>query len=477
MSDECREALVCASVIGREFDLPTLATAAGMDREAALDSLDEAVRARVLGDVPDGFGRFRFAHALMRETIYGELSPATRMRMHRRIGEVLEERYRGSVEAHLGELAHHFFEAAPLGEALRAADYAARAARRAMAGLGFEEAVRLYRLALRALDLAGGADATRIVLGLGEAQVRAGDVGGARTTFLHAAELARSAEDAEALATAALGVGGRFSWGRDSDPELVPLLEEALETLSEEDSLPRARLLSRMSGALRNLPSREPRASFSALAVDMARRLGDPGVLAYTLEGRWSAIWWVENPAERLVIANELVTAANASRDRERVFEGHLERGASLHELGRLAEADVEIELARRIAEELRQPALQWVISLHLGMRALSEGRFGEAEERIERTYRLGLGSVGADAIVGYATQRFLLRREQGRLAEVAGELAATATEHRTRVPLRAQLIYSYAALGRLPDARRALDELGFDRFDDLPRDNEWLFS
>src|SRR5262249_22802867 len=158
------------------------------------DAIDEAIAARIVVDVPDGLGRFRFAHALMRESIYDGLSPARRLLLHRRVGDVLEEIYAGSVGPHLGELAHHFFEAAALGEAEKAAGYAERAARRALEALAFEEAARLYRLALRALELSGSADSARTaddLLGLGDSQARAGDLLESRSTFVRAAEVAR----------------------------------------------------------------------------------------------------------------------------------------------------------------------------------------------------------------------------------------------------------------------------------------------
>ena len=59
-------------------------------------------------------GRYSFSHALIRETLYGELSTLRRVRLHRRIGEALEDLYAAKADAHLAELAFHFFEADPI---------------------------------------------------------------------------------------------------------------------------------------------------------------------------------------------------------------------------------------------------------------------------------------------------------------------------------------------------------------------------
>src|SRR5205807_10038001 len=78
---------------------------------------------------------------------------AHRRAAHLRAGEILERLYASDPESHLTELAHHFFAALPSGDAARAVDYAQRAGDRAIALLAYEEAARLYVLALHALDL------------------------------------------------------------------------------------------------------------------------------------------------------------------------------------------------------------------------------------------------------------------------------------------------------------------------------------
>ncbi len=85
----------------------------------------------------------------MRETLYDELTSAQRMRLHHRAAEALAGLYAGDEDSHLAELAYHFFEAAPLGDTATAIDYAGRAGAAATRALAYEEAARLYRMALR----------------------------------------------------------------------------------------------------------------------------------------------------------------------------------------------------------------------------------------------------------------------------------------------------------------------------------------
>ena len=202
--------------------------------------------------MPATTGRLRFAHALIRDTLYDGLSSGRRVALHRRAGEALEDLYASNREPHLTELAHHFALAAPGGDAPKAVDLARRAGDQASQLLAHEEAARLYELALSALALDRAANGTlecRLFLSLGDALARAGDLARAKDAFLRAAAIARTRGDDEALAAAALGYGGRIVWARaGTDALVVHLLEEALDALGDAVSPLRARLLARLEG-------------------------------------------------------------------------------------------------------------------------------------------------------------------------------------------------------------------------------------
>ena len=122
LSQDCRGLLVSAAVMGREFGLDALRRLSGLPGQALLDVLDEAMAARVVGEVPGSPGRLRFGHALIRDTLYDELTPARRLQLHQEAGKVLEAVYAANLDSHLAELAHHFFAAAPAGVAGKAID-------------------------------------------------------------------------------------------------------------------------------------------------------------------------------------------------------------------------------------------------------------------------------------------------------------------------------------------------------------------
>jgi predicted ATPase len=265
LSDDCNRVLTLGSVLGREFALDVLARFGEMSEHDVLDVLDEAMAARVVAEVPGERGSLRFAHVLIRDTLYEGLTTVRRVQMHRRAVETLEVLYGDDPGAHLAELAHHSIEGSEFDKALR---YARRAGDRARALLAYEEAARLYRMALEALDLASVKPEDlrcEVLIALGEAETDAGDGPAARKTFLSAAELARGLDSPEQLARAALGYSGRDLWGprAEGEPMLVPLLTEALALYPQKDSGLRVKLLARLAGVLRGEAIRESSCSRS----------------------------------------------------------------------------------------------------------------------------------------------------------------------------------------------------------------------
>jgi tetratricopeptide (TPR) repeat protein len=150
LSDDCRRVLAFASVIGRDFALPVLQSVVEVSEDRLLDILDEAQAAQIIHEAPGNVEGYTFAHALMRETLYSEQSAARRVRLHRRVAEVLEKRIQPGHEP-LADLAYHFGQAASSSDVDKAVTFAVRAGEVASARFAAEEAARFYGMALSAL--------------------------------------------------------------------------------------------------------------------------------------------------------------------------------------------------------------------------------------------------------------------------------------------------------------------------------------
>ena len=475
LSEPCRGLLSRASVIGVEVPVDLLARIEEQPPEALLDLLEEAAVAQVIDAPPSPGGRWRFSHALIRDVLYTVLPASTRIGLHRRIAEALEELAEGDREPPLAQLAYHYLAAA---SGRKGVEYARRAAERAMALSAYEESARLYRSALEAgpLDERERCD---VLLGLGQAATRAGDQATMRQAFLEAAAIAERLGLVVELARAAVGYGGQLVHRRAGDDrEIIPLLERALQTLSPDDSPLRVRLLARLAGALRDERRMDRRADLSAEAVAMARRLGDPVVLAYALHSRYAAIWGPDALPEMALLLDEIDALATAIGDRERLAENHWSRSVMLTVTA--ADADVlraELDAGARLASELRQPALLWFHVQWLAVLALNEGRLADAETLLQEVQRMGDRALPWDADYAVRIGTFLLRREQGRLSEVVKDVRRAVVDFPGYPLLSCFAAYVDAATGREAAARRTLRDLTRDDFEFLPRDLGWPFG
>jgi hypothetical protein len=465
----------------------------GVDRGELLDVLDEAMTERVVGDVPGAPGRLRFGHALIRDTLYDELTPGRRLRLHERAGAALEELYAADPEPHLAELARHFVAAAQTGTARKALDYARRAGDRAVSQLAFEEAARHYRTALELA--ADGKVRCDVLLALGDAEARAGDTAASNDAYREAAALAERHAMPDRLARAALGYGGRLMWevARD-DVHVVPLLERAIGALGDKDPLLRAMLLARLAGGPLRDSSFPPerKAAMSAEALAIARRIGDPSTLAYAIHGYILGRHSPDHTPKQLELATELVEVATAAGDKERELEAREERLNSWLELGDMTAARAELDTMARAAHELRQPTHEWLATVYRAMLALLTCSLEDAEELVEEardTWGRTPPMKGAtnpppgdrpqrwSATATYRLQLYVLRREQGRLTEIADLVRRFGGEYPTYPVFACVRAHMEAELGRSADARAALRELAADGFAALPFDEEWLVS
>ena len=105
VSPDCRALLVVASAIGDEIGLEPLEPVAELDRKTILNALEEAEREGLVTEVAGSLGRHRFAHGLVRESLYEELSAADQAELHGRIGEALEALHAGAADPPVAELA------------------------------------------------------------------------------------------------------------------------------------------------------------------------------------------------------------------------------------------------------------------------------------------------------------------------------------------------------------------------------------
>jgi eukaryotic-like serine/threonine-protein kinase len=479
LTPEANDVLKVAAIAGREFEIEVVALASGRE----LDEVDRALASAresllVSDDATGGPEWMSFAHAIVRETLYAELSTAQRVALHKRVGEALEQVVgSGPEERLLDDLARHFVEAAPAGEFDKAIDYARRAAARASAQFAHEDAANLYA---RALELADGATEidsrtkTELAYELGRARWLGGRFAEARSAFERAADLARELGDAGALARAALGISLVAAAGQVDEP-LFALLKEALEAIDDREGAIGIQLRSAIAGRTIWRDPDEAR-RLAGDAVEDARRLGDHHALAVALFAQQFLLAATpDSPRDRLANADELIEVPRRSGDRDLEVRANAYRANAEIELGNIAAADAAFADYTKLAVELRQPTHLWHIPMFGAMRATMEGRFDDAERLADEARRDGERAQEPLSGQFHALQIAVIRRLQGRLEEALPAVREMARQFPAIRAWRLTLASFLAELGSVDEARAEFELLAGNDFEDLPRDMQWV--
>jgi predicted ATPase/class 3 adenylate cyclase len=459
-----KETAQIAAVIGREFSRDLLARVCefpAVDLDAAVAELTAAHLVLRAGSSEDTLA---FRHALIQDAAYQSLLTSTRRRYHAAIARVLAEHHRDIAETQPELIAQHFSEA---GLPQLALPFWRRAGERALARSANYEAVDHYEKALalaeKLPDADGREDAvldTRIAMG--RAQAAAGHLPQASATFEAAASEARGRGKSDALVNCAIGFAHVQFYYHGSLDASITLLLEALSAIEGRDSQQRCQILSALGRAFCMSGDFERADAYNSKAIEIARRLGDDRSLYEALFNPLlvpTAVPETQSQDRRKRL-DELLTIADRLNDadrRTRVLSGYIYHSAELGDYEAMA---ATLEKFCSIAEGREMLHQQWVGQHGRAMQALLVGDFAAAEQLAEKAYELGRRRYGESVEGIYGMQMFAIRREQGRLSEVAPVIRRfidLEPEHNTWKPGFALIA---AELGFKSQAQRLLDEL-----------------
>ena len=153
LSERCNDVLTVASIIGRVFTLDQIrAVVEDTSEGQLLDVIDEALAARAIEEMPGTIGEYQFTHALIQETLSGELSTTRRVRLHAAIAVALEGLWGDKADENATQLAEHFAEAETVLGSEKLVHYLEISGNQAVHAYGYEEAQRAFERALRAVE-------------------------------------------------------------------------------------------------------------------------------------------------------------------------------------------------------------------------------------------------------------------------------------------------------------------------------------
>ena len=458
------DVLELAAVAGHEFDLSIVGRAG--------PALEQAVAHGMIEEVPSRQLAFQFTHELVRRALYDRMPGLRRAELHLRVGEALE-RDAGD-RPRVADLAYHFAAAAPIDGPERAVEYALLAGREAIATLAYDEAEARFAAAL-SLGMTDPRRVAETQLELGTACSRGGRSERAIAAYRAAADLARDLDDAELLATAAVGFEEACWRPAIVDQGAIELLWEASDALPEDDSTLRVKVLAGLARALDFVGASEDSSPVREAAEAMARRLDDRQGLAKVLvRSYWSRD--VREFAQTLDMLAEARDLAHGVGDDELEIDAREWRVAGLIAIGDLDRAHEEHDEVISIAHRLRQPFPMHVAEHYASTLALCDGRLADAEASAHRSHEWARLLTGRPPSGIHGIQMFSIRREQDRLDELSAVMRLLVGGDAPGGAWRPGLAALLAELGLEAETRRELADIRREGFDAL-RASLWLAS
>jgi len=479
--DPVRDLLDAASVLGERIDPPLLATVAGLPAAGIGDLLDRAVARGVLRAVPDTAG-LAFAHALVRDAVYGELPPSRRMTWHERAARALEQ---SSPGAAAGPIAGHWRRSGAPDWGAHCVRWARAAACSAAAALAYDEAVQFTVLALEAAEAgstgaetagpgtagAGTAGAgmtgsgtagawlrAELTLDVARAEFAAGHIEASMARCQAAARLAEEAGRPDVLAAAALVISGIGD--PPTNAAVDALCASAIRAIPDSDAALRARLLARQAIFAAETGACDRARKLSAESLALASRSEDPDALLDGIHARHLALSAPQFLAERRELASRACDVAHRARQPLAELWGHVWLVDAAFQAGDLAAVDYELARIEQLAVTGQHSLAWWHLHRLRASRAALTGEFDTALAYNEQAREVA-ARIGATSTTGmyYA---FL-----GQIAVMRGtinrELADATLEMLRQVPdialVRIFVPQTYVLLGERDLARATFEE------------------
>jgi DNA-binding CsgD family transcriptional regulator len=388
LSSEGVGLLQAASIVGHEFPVPLVASIVGCPVSAALGPLDEAVAAGLV-EVGPAPATHRFPHALVRDAIEAGLGTAERVRLHRRAAEAIENLYAGQLDEHLFDLARHWSVAAVEGDDGTAARRIQQAGEEAMRRLAFEEAMRLFQLAL---DVGGpglgDVDRCRLYVAVGAARHAAADVTGGLDACLRAAALARRLSRPDLMAEAVLVLGVVFGDTKSNVVAVKRLCEESLGPPGLSDDGLRSRVTARLAEACVYLGDQESAGVHSAEALRLAEQLGDSDALVAALQSRRLVCEGPDGLDEREHLADRMLVLAKQCRSPSMEMWATLWRVDAAFERGDLLKVARLLEVLGPVVREVGGPWARWHLLRGQSVLAQAQARLGDARRLAREAHK-----------------------------------------------------------------------------------------
>jgi len=487
LQSELREILTIASVEGEVFTAQVIGRLQELADRPLLKQLTQVLdhQHRLVSEEGSKrldkirLSRFRFRHHMFQKYLYENLGESEREQLHEDVASVLETLYEGRRDRIVVQLARHYEHAQVFEQAAACFKLATELAISVHANA---EALALAKRGLDSLnrlaDVSGQSDLLLdLNLLIGEAQNHAGQFAESMETYRQTADMAARLGSPNALARAALGYDEPRWRCNLLETTAVDLLNQALELLDDGDSALRVRLTANLARASIGSASSTDLMEMLDDAIAMARRIEDPRALIESLRARLSLDRDPSRIGRRVKLIGEILDMVHDIDDKNLQMELLIFRIYDLVALGDSEGWKRDLEALRQISVDMSEPFYEYNYLTMIAAPVIQAGCFEEAESLVMSAFETGqkLGVDNNEGVMGI--QMFTIRREQGRLAEIAPIVKHFVDDRGPGAAWRPGLALIYADIGEIEKARLEFESLAADGFSAIPRDSLWQTS
>ena len=287
---------------------------------------------------------------------------------------------------------------------------------------------------------------------------------------------ARAADDASAMAAAALGLASLQRFGGPGG-RTPALLHEAY--LAADSTATRARLAAALARSWVYGNDAARGASFALEAVELAAETRDPTVLADALDAQLATSWGPDDLPERLRITARLQDVAAHADDWRTRMDAHLWRLTTALETLDVTGMHQQLAALDLLADETGSPVVRYFAMTRRAMHATLTGDLGRARELADAAYALGTDIGVPDAFAVYHEQRAEVARHAADREFLAAE-APLAEEYAVRhgiESLMAEAAVLALQAGDTERASRLVQQVAGGGFGQVPTDVDWLLT
>lgn len=361
LSADARQTLTVAAVAGVHFDFGMLQAITTCSEIELLHQLKELLAAQLVVEV--SAERFMFRHALTQKTIYDDLLLRERRVLHQQIGDTIEVQVAEGASASTASLAYHFYAANVWEKALV---YAKRAGEEAQALYTQRAAIEQFSHALEAASQLGE---TVVLPDLHRARGLAyeivGDFRSARADLENALQRARDGQDRQTEWRALMDLGKL--WTARDYARAGDFFQKALDLarlLDNPEVL--ARTLNRLGNWHLNVEAPQQALSYHEEALTIFQALQDQAGLAQTFDLLGMTNMLGGNPTRGAVYCRQAIDLFTALDDRQRLASSL----TTLSLCGPVYTTDTVVPATMSLVESIRygQQAVQ--VAHEIGWRA-----------------------------------------------------------------------------------------------------------